>query len=171
MRCLHFTLLLFLVNTPSAFKGFEVDSYYPLCAHGCLRAFSAVLQPCSTPDDPITGMMVINTATRPACYAGSEPYLTSLAFCVKEECTSSNLSILQLEKFWAAYTTGDPKVPTKWSYMESLMRVTKPPTEYLSNNQTTVLNYTMLANHSVMMLQKSTLYSVEYESVLEGQYG
>lgn len=165
------SLWLFLASTVFALTGFEGESYYPLCAHGCLRAFSTVLLTCSTPDDPITGMMVINVNTRPSCYAGNDVYLTSLAYCVSQQCAREHLSTLQLETFWAKYATGGLTVPAKWSYTEALMKVTEPPTEYLVSKSTTVLNATLLANETVMTLQKNTLYSVQYEGMLEGQYG
>lgn len=44
-----------------------------------------------------------------------------------------------------------------------------PPTRVLANGE--ILNYTALANTSVMTLQKNTLYSVGYESRLEERLG
>lgn len=106
-----FTTFLLLAGLTSALSGFEGDEYYPLCAHGCLRAFSIPLLSCSAPDHPITGMMVINVNTWPSCFASDEAYLTSLAWCVHDQCASFDLSTLELEIFWANKATGDPTVP------------------------------------------------------------
>src|SRR4051812_22829854 len=159
---------LLFASTVTALMGFEGDAYSPLCAHGCLGAFSAPMLTCSTPDDPISGMMVLNMMTRPECFAENEPYLTSMAYCIGQECAPFRLTSLQLETFWATQATGDTKVPPKWGYAQTLAKVTEPPTDYLMSGMDSMLHRTMLANQSTMTLQKNTLYSVGYESRLEG---
>jgi len=62
-------------------------------------------------------------------------------------------------------------VPPKISYSDALAMVTEPPTKFLVSRMTSLLNETMLANQSTMALQKSTLYSVGYESRTHGRYG
>jgi hypothetical protein len=118
----------------------------------------------------MTGMMALNMMTWPECFASNEPYLTSMAFCVEQECSEFRYTFLQLETFWATQATGDPKVPPKWSYTEALSKVTQPPTETLVSGMDSMLNRTMLANQSTMSLQRNTLYSVGYEGRLEGRY-
>ena len=158
-------------SSATALAGFEGDQYFPLCAHGCLRACSAPMLTCSTPDEPTTGMMSLNMMTKPSCFATNDPYLSSLAYCVSQECAPFRYSSLQLETFWSEKATGDAMVPPKISYSDALAMVTEPPTKFLVSRMTSLLNETMLANQSTMALQKSTLYSVGYESRTHGRYG
>src|SRR5512142_623439 len=115
--------------------GFPANPYDPYCGMACLRSLSSLMLDCSNHEGEMLGMMEMMTSSE--CWANNEPYLTSLAWCMKTKCAEANVPVYKLEKFWETDGTGQTSagvkvVPAKWSYAEALTHIAKPPTFRLS---------------------------------------
>ena len=76
--------------------------------------------------------------TSPECRADNEPFLASLAWCIKSKCeeVDERLTTSEIEEFWERTSTGDPKVKPHWSYTQALANVSEPPTVELGHGGT-----------------------------------
>jgi hypothetical protein len=84
--------------------------------------------------------------TPSSCFATDESFLTSLAWCIKQQCT--NVEAWKIEKFWNQHAVTKrifpvPPVPV-WTYQESLQHITEVPTRMMEKE--TLLNTTMNVN-------------------------
>lgn len=113
--------LLFLVPV-QAFIGLGIDMYNPSCAYACRSVMGNALIAC--PSDPnATG-----AAITPACRAVSAPFLTTLAYCIKDRCyPASNPAREKVESYWSAQATGDDDVPPQWGWQEAYDHVNGTP--------------------------------------------
>lgn len=134
------------------FIGFGINMYIPVCAYACQDCFKSAMLDCNMNDTASfpnistmggsSSMNMSNVSTTPsnACHAQSKPFLTSVAWCVKENC--GDYPIWKQEKWWSLYAVGnlptDP--PPMLSYSESVAAVTSPPT--VVQKKTVVLNDT-----------------------------
>ena|ERR1700753_1848277 len=85
--------------------------------------------------------------TPSSCFAADSSYLTTLAWCIKQNCP--NVETWKIEKFWRHYAVNRkifpvPPVP-KWTYQESLQNINETPTQMMGMN--TLLNKTMTVNN------------------------
>ena len=114
-----------------ALVGYGIYPYKPPCAHACDRSLSTLMLECSSPMGSMSGMDMDSAMTSPRCRAGDTPWLTTLTYCMRTECASSNVPTSELETFWEKQCTGDPTVAPKWSYSTTLFNIAQPPTQYL----------------------------------------
>lgn len=136
-------ILLFVfagANLCSASIGLTgIDSFdnKPFCATACYGSLSSYRLDCSVihgdPDDHHAHVM-----TSPECRADNEPFLASLAWCIKSKCdeVGEDLTTSEIEEFWERTTTGDPAVQPRWSYRQALATVSEPPTIVLGHGGT-----------------------------------
>jgi hypothetical protein len=79
--------------------------------------------------------------------------LTTLANCINATCYD-DVQLWALEKYWAGFSTGSPKVQPKWGYHEALSHVTEVPTQLFSANET--LNNTRYIGQPLYSLHKTS---------------
>jgi hypothetical protein len=118
---------------------------------------------------------MVALTTSPECWATNDPYLTSLAYCMKTECAKYNVRNSKSESFWELQATGQTNagvksVSAKWSYAEALAQLTSPPTAMLAKNATW-LNETSLINPATYLSQYDVLYAVQRETTFENISG
>lgn len=152
-----------------AFTGMGGPLQQPYCAYACGNAFSTANLTCTMMmhghDDGGHGGMSMGM-TSPACRAGDDAFLTSLAYCMSTKC--QNVPVWQLEQYWAAMTTGSPTVPAKWDYHAALAQVTTSPTEAWAPGKT--LNSTMLVPEKTYNIQFRFLPVMDHNSILLYRY-
>ena len=153
-----------------ALVGYGIYPYKPPCAHACDRSLSTLMLECSNPMSSMSGMHMDSGMTSPQCRAGDTPWLTTLAWCMRTGCASSNVPTSELETFWEKHGTGDPTVAPKWSYSTTLFNIDQPPTRVLTKADET-LNFTALIDPAVYQAQYNALTAVQRENVVESRYG
>jgi hypothetical protein len=143
--------------------GAGITTYDPLCAHACRAVIASAVLDCGTSSDT-SGMgasapaMVrrqsLGPPISPVCRAASKPFLTTLAYCINSTCPSDTPAWV-LERYWLAEATGAPGLPSMWTYDQSLMMVTAPPTTtYVFGGP---LMETQLLASGALALQSATL--------------
>lgn len=152
--------------------GFPANPYDPYCGMACLRSLSSLMLACSDGGEMV-GMHAIMTSS--SCWASDTPYLTSLAYCMHDKCSSIGIPNSKLEKFWETDATGQQSagvqtVKPKWSYAEALAQVKEKPTVQLTRADTD-LNTTSLVSPDVYTAQYNILYSIQREVTVENGYG
>jgi hypothetical protein len=125
---------------PSAlgFIGMGIPMYDPVCAYACRSVIATANIECDESHDHddmdmsgMSGMSMIkrhghDTDITPECRAMSEPFLTTLAYCINSTC-SSDIKAWVLEKYWLVESTGEKTVEPMWTYEQSLMMVNSTP--------------------------------------------
>lgn len=165
-------LACYVLITPviGALVGYGIWPYEPPCAHACDRSLSSLMLQCSSPMDSMGGMMDSSAMTSPQCRAGDTPWLTTLAWCMHTACAEFHVPTSELESFWEQQSTGDPAVAPKWGYSMTLVNITKPPTQELTDVDD-ALNVTALVNTAVYESQYNALTTVQRENVVESGFG
>lgn len=143
-------------------EGYGLTSYDPVCAEACLRSFTPLMLPCSSMHD---GHM----ATPPACRANDTAFLTSVAWCMSDNCADEKLS--KIEGYWEEWITGSKFVPAKWSYSEALMEVDPKPPRYQLNMTDKVLNQTSTLAPVAYLSQWNSLWATNHEMIMGARYG
>lgn len=152
--------------------GLPTNGYDPVCAMACVRSLYTLGVSCSAGGGTL-GMIALTTT--PECWATNDPYLTSLAYCMKAECAKYNILNSKFESFWELQATGQSNagvktVPAKWSYAEALAQLSSPPNVTLAA-KATWLNQTSLVNPVTYMAQYNVLYAVQRETGFENLSG
>lgn len=152
--------------------GFPANPYDPFCGMACLRSFSSLMLACSDGGEMV-GMHAQMTSS--SCWASDTSYLTSLAWCMHEKCSTIGIPNSKLERFWETDATGQQSagvktVKPKWSYAEALAQVEDKPTVQLTRADTD-LNTTALVSPDVYLAQYNILYSIQREITVENGYG
>jgi hypothetical protein len=153
--------------------GFPANPYDPFCAMSCLRSLSSLMLACSDGGEMV-GMHAMMTSS--SCWASDTAYLTSLAWCMHDMCsTELNIANSKLEAFWESDATGQQSagvktVKPKWSYAEALAQVEGKPTVQLTRADKD-LNATSLVSPDVYKAQYNVLYSIQREVTVENGYG
>jgi hypothetical protein len=149
-----------------AFVGLGGAYQRPNCAYGCGNAFTSVNLTCTELPMAGMGMGMGMAMTSPACKASNEPYLTSIAYCMKQKCESA--PVWQLEQYWATMITGSPTVMPKWDYHTTLDHVGPAPTvQYMPG---VTVNSTMLVNEKSWTIQNHFAAVMDHNSVLLYRY-
>lgn len=165
-------LALAFAGKTSALIGYGIPMYKPNCAFACRSSFGSAMLTCST-DDHSHGAHNHGTGpTPPDCRANDDPWLTTLAFCIKSKCP--NVSPWKLEKYWAEKCTGDPSVQPKWTYAETLVELEKngDPTKELNlEEEMPLLNFTAKFNEETWEAFRGTLFHFEYAETMHSRYG
>ncbi|EXM20426.1 hypothetical protein V3481_016258 [Fusarium oxysporum f. sp. vasinfectum] len=166
MALLNSLSLLLAVQVSSTYaqglEGYGLTSYDPVCAEACLRSFTPLMLPCSSMHD---GHM----ATPPACRANDTAFLTSVAWCMSDNCADEKLS--KIEGYWEEWITGSKFVPAKWSYSEALMEVDPKPPRYQLNMTDKVLNQTSTLAPVAYLSQWNSLWATNHEMIMGARYG
>jgi hypothetical protein len=72
-----------------------------------------------------TKMKGTKKSTTPACYASNDAFLETLAYCMHSRCV--DLELWEGEKYWTEMATGSASTPAKYSYGETLKRLSSSP--------------------------------------------
>jgi hypothetical protein len=146
---------------------------YVIGAMACVRTIYGLLLSCSVMDNGMVGMMTMHTTAD--CWASNEPYLTTLAYCMQVKCEKDEIKASKLEWFWENESTGQSNAgqslaTPKWTYSETLAKMTGPPTNQL-NSTDKWLNVTSLVPEDVYTEQWNVLVAVDQEFARENAYG
>ncbi|KAJ4295254.1 hypothetical protein N0V90_007265 [Kalmusia sp. IMI 367209] len=127
--------------------GYGINMYKPNCAFSCRAAISSCTMNCSTMMemdgmDMSMGDMMMETSAD--CYATDDAFLKTMAYCISTKC--QGLAKWELEKYWKDNIPGTSAVQPdpKWTYQETLDRITSPPNETVVGGDS--LNRTMLVS-------------------------
>jgi hypothetical protein len=177
-------LLLAIAFLPSAmssvgFIGMGTPMYDPVCAYACQAVVSMADIECDESHDhsdmdmgDMGGMSMKKRHgddgdVTPECRAMSEPYLTSLAYCINSTC-SHDLDTWRLEQFWEKEAVGGPGVEPMWTYGQSLMMVNGTPTTTFNMDEP--MNETQLVAASDWEEQSRTLGNFAVGEKIHARY-
>jgi hypothetical protein len=158
--------------THGGMVGLGQAQYSPVtCAYACRNAASGWMIDCGDSDmSGMDGMPDMHMSMpSPQCFAANDPYLQTLAWCIKTRCPAS-LTMSQLEAFWQLNVAGrllHPPTP-KYSYQVALSHVTTPPTAVVNSSE--VLNRTSLVGDWIYEAQYGSLAGIEMNVSLSNQY-
>lgn len=166
-------LALAFAGSTSAFIGYGIPMYKPNCAFACYNHFGDAMLHCSTADHGGGAHDHGAGPTSPECRANNEPWLTTLAYCINATCT--DVAPWKLEKYWADKCTGDPAVPAKWTYAQTLMQLEKngKPTnkELMEHDGMDMLTQTTLYDEETWEEYRGTLWHFEWAETVHSRYG
>ncbi|KAI2780436.1 ferric reductase like transmembrane component-domain-containing protein [Daldinia loculata] len=154
--------------------GYGIEMYIPVCAYACQYSFGSNPLVCTDEGsfsdsgmDRMNGMNMgssrdgtvlplnVSAMPSPTCRAESEPFLTSVAWCIHQKCDGE--LVWKIEKWWQSYVVGnlqsDP--PPSLSYGAALALIPSQPNITCSSGQ--ILNETSIVNE--------TLYHSQYVSI------
>lgn len=164
----------------SAFIGMGIPMYDPVCAYACRAVISSADIACDDSHDHDgmdmdMGGMSMKMAKRhghetditPECRAMSEPFLTTLAYCINSTCPRSTEDWV-LERYWSVESTGEESVKPMWGYTESLLMVnTTPATTYDAHER---INETQLIASDKWEMQRGSLQSFAEGEAIHARY-
>lgn len=175
----HLLLPLAVGLLPSVlgFIGMGIPMYDPVCAFACRAVIASAAIECDDTHDhsdmDMGGMSMAvvkrhghDTEITPECRAMSEPFLTTLAYCINSSCTDTKAWIL--EKYWLDETTGEPGVEPMWTYEQSLMMVNATPATTFDPEE--MMMDTQLVAASDLKEQSRTLKNFADGETLHARY-
>jgi hypothetical protein len=153
------------------FPGYGFSWYAPACAKACWSVLSGATLSCTEMDHTggMGGMMMSST-TSAACQAGDTALLTSMAYCISQNCPDS-VTPAQREDYWRMRmldTTGT--VRAKWTYGAALAQVQESPTIVFNKSSTNVLTETVLANQDAYNLNNRFNILFDHIEMLQARY-
>ncbi|OTA76430.1 hypothetical protein M434DRAFT_262276 [Hypoxylon sp. CO27-5] len=183
MRLLLISVVLLLPTLVSAGRdtgrpghGYGIEMYIPVCAYACQNSFSSDPIVCtddaSFSNDGMGGSqdgttLSQNVSAMPSstCRAESEPFLTSVAWCIHIKC--SDTLVWKIEKWWQSYVVGNQPTdpPPRLSYGTALALVTSPPNATCMSGQ--IPSETSLADE---MLYTALYISIDVNQDVEIQH-
>ncbi|KAI1799314.1 ferric reductase like transmembrane component-domain-containing protein [Daldinia bambusicola] len=133
--------------------GYGIEIYNPVCAYACQYAFGYNPLVCADAgsfdggSEDGTVPQNMSATPSPTCLAESEPFLTSVAWCIHEKCDGELL--WEIEKWWRSYVLGDMQLdpPPSLSYGAALALVSSRPNITCSSGQ--ALNQTCLVDETL----------------------
>jgi len=133
-------------RTRHGFIHYSFKMYDPPCAYGCRDTLGGYFLECEeygSGGHSHHGSMDMPPPT-PQCYATNDFFLQSMAWCISTHC--KDVPVAKLEEYWAIDLVGRKanQAAPKWSYQESLFKVTEPPTEIADPEE--ILNTTTLVD-------------------------
>lgn len=144
--------------------------YDPACAYACENTVTGWMLDCEDGEtgEHAHGMMDME-APSPLCYATSDHYLQTLAWCVSTHCEGEPMS--KLERWWERYAVGnDPHQPDpKYSYQRALALVVSPPTDVVDSEQ--VLDKVSLVDEYSYLSNYNADYNFEKMEIRAETYG
>jgi hypothetical protein len=152
-----------LLPSVLGFIGMGIPMYDPVCAYACRAVISSADIECDDThdhDDMDMGGMSMrkrhghSTDITPECRAMSEPFLTTLAYCINSTCPS-DITAWVLEQYWLVEATGGPGVEPMWNYEQSLMMVYSTPATTFDSHE--MMTETQLLASSDLEAQSTTL--------------
>ena len=172
MKAVFIGLPVCCLSTPAlgALVGYGIWPYNPLCAFACDRALSTFMLSCSTSMSPGMSMSGDAAMASPQCRADDTPWLTTLAWCVHVQCAEDKVRTSELESFWESQSTGDPSVAPKSDYSTTLLSISQPPNQTVTDPDES-LNFTALVDPTSYLSQYNALKAVQRENVVESAFG
>ncbi|KAF9741500.1 hypothetical protein PMIN06_007313 [Paraphaeosphaeria minitans] len=152
--------------------GYGINMYKPNCAFSCRAAISSCTLNCSTMmemegmDMTMDDMMMETSAE---CYASDDAFLQTMAYCLSQKC--EGVQKWELEKYWEDNIPGTNAVQPspKWTYQESLDRVSSAPNETVIGGDS--LNQTMLVSEDDWLANWNAQDSFEEAEGKHEKYG
>lgn len=143
--------------------GYGIKMYQPPCAFACQSAIGNMLDCPMDEHHDMEGMKVKRMShggEKPSaeCYANSEPYLQTLAYCMQRRCPD-DVKTSARDKFFEMSIGGRMKVPPvpMYTYVEALMSIESPPTNSTPADD--------------MLTQVSLVEDEDYIANFNGNYG
>jgi hypothetical protein len=128
--------------------------FEPLCCYACLSSLWPLQHSCTRGSfDPPQG-----------CHAYNVPYLSSLAYCMRQHCPVDGVEEVQIEQCWNAVARDGQPVT---SYGDNLP--SSPPTTQLAYDATS-LNVTSTVNETLYSDSKNTLVAYQYQESKHALY-
>jgi hypothetical protein len=128
--------------------------FEPLCCYACLSSLWPLQLSCTRGyHDPPQG-----------CHASNVPYLSSLAYCMRQHCPVDSINTAQTEQCWNA-VAGDGQPVT--SYEDSLP--SSPPATQLAYDATS-LSVTSTVNETLYSDSRNTLVAYQYQESKHALY-
>lgn len=150
-------LLLLPLPQVHAFVGMGYDMYNPSCAYACRSIIASARVDCPT------------TTMTPSCLANSAPFLTTLAYCIKDRCyPETNPTRAKVEEYWYKESTGDEEVAPMWGWQEAYDKVNGTPTEFFKAKMK--IARTMLVDLDDWRAEKSKEDASEWQQILYARY-
>ncbi|KAJ4982878.1 ferric-chelate reductase [Stagonosporopsis vannaccii] len=128
-----------------SFPGYGFSWYSPPCSYACWSALSSATLLCTEADHSAGTTGHHMSMTSPECQASDTALLTSLAYCMSENCPP-DVTAADIEDYWGSRmldTSGTVKA--KWTYGEALAQVLEMPTAEFNISSEDVLDHTVLA--------------------------
>lgn len=148
--------------------GYGFSWYDPPCAFACYNALSGAPLSCSSMDRSGGGHSHGSGPTTPECRANDTPFLTTLAFCMKEHCDKEGISTWRRERYWNDHITGDSGVLPKWDYTEALAHIREAPIEMF--NASEMLTGTVLLSEMAYSMQSNFNVNFDHLEGLQATY-
>lgn len=134
-----------------------MEMYNPSCAYACRSVMGNAPLNCST------------TAVTPSCRASSAPFLTSLAYCIKDRCyPESNPTREKVEWYWYEEATGNPDVTPMWGWQEAYDKINGTPKA--SYDAKAKMTETVLVKKDDWLAAKLKMEASEWQQVLYARY-
>ncbi|KAI1472664.1 uncharacterized protein F4812DRAFT_454479 [Daldinia caldariorum] len=145
--------------------------YNPICAYACQYSFGSNPLVCTDEasfdgsgmggmnirrsEDGIVLPQNVSAMPSSTCHAESEPFLTSVAWCIHEKCDGE--FIWKIEKWWQSYVVGNSQSdpPPSLSYGAALALVSSRPNSTCSSGQ--ILNEKCLVDETLYHAQHVSL--------------
>lgn len=146
--------------------GYGIKMYQPPCAFACQSAISNPLDCPMDHQDDMEGMegmkvkRMSHGGEKPSaeCYANSEPYLQTLAYCMEQRCPE-DVKTSARDKFFEMSIGGRLKKPPvpMYTYVAALMSIDRLPTNSTPSDE--------------MLTQVSLVEDEDYVSNYNGNHG
>ena len=141
--------------------GMGITMYKPVCGYACHDSLSTLYLNCTTFDDSsdMSGMdmdMPMGT-TSDECYQTNEPWLQTLAYCMKERCAADGVGEAAIEKLWGTLAANGLMTAPYSSMIPAEM----PKVELEEDAEW--LNETSLVNGDLYFATHQTLNEFEYQ--------
>jgi hypothetical protein len=156
--------------TSYSFPGYGFSWAAPACGYACWSVLSVATLSCTPMDHSgdMGGHMM--SMTSPECQASDSALLTSVAYCMSQNCPE-DVTPAQREDYWRARmldTTGT--VRAKWTYGEALAQIQGVPTVEFNKSSEEVLSQTVLANKETYDINNRFNILFDHIEMLQTRY-
>ena len=175
----HILPLIAFLPSVLGFIGMGIPMYDPVCAFACRAVIATATIECDDTHDHddmagMAGMSMIKVKRHgheseitPECRAMSEPFLTTLAYCINSTCPADSEPWV-LEKYWIDESTGEPTVKPMWNYEQSLIMVNSTPATTYDSDE--MMMETQLLSESDLKEQSLTLKNFADGEAIHARY-
>ena len=153
----------------SYFPGYGFSWYNPVCGFACYNAISSAPLACTSDHTEGGGHFHGMGATTSECRANDEAFLTTVAYCLYQNCDES-FPVWKRERFWSEDFILGPPVPPKWDYITTLAQISNVPTRDYNATAMNTLDETMLVSSASYQMQANFMTKFDYLEMLQARY-
>lgn len=170
-------LITLLLPLSSAFIGIGIEMYNPACAYACRSVIAGAMIECPGEENNSAGgghaMIKRHGGTAPvtpACRSQSAPFLTTLAYCIRERCYPAfSPPRARVEWYWYKYSTGNEAAVPMWGWQETVDRVHSTPNATYDPEEG-MINGTVLISREEWQAEKQSMEAFEWQETLHSRY-